>query len=270
MVRLLALVLCCAALLAQEPPADNGYKLFPGDLVRIEVYNHPDLLIETRIASEGEIAFPLIGSIRNVPGRTLANLEAEIARRLGDGYIRSPSVVTSLREFGPRQASVVGAVKNSGNIPLDPLRPTTVQQAIGAAGGFSDDADQGSAMLVRDDPKNPGSKETIAVAGQAGGADLTLVHGDMVIIPRADRVFVLGQVQMPRAVSIPAHEHITVSKAISLAGGFGRYAKDSKVQLMRRGEAPRQVDVRAVLDGTAAEDPELRAGDTIFVPESRF
>jgi len=82
---------------------------------------------------------------------------------------------------------------------------------------------------------------------------------------------VLGQVQYPRAVPIPAREVLTVSKAISLAGGFGRFAKDSRVQLLRRGAQPATVDVRAVLASEAgASDPELRAGDTIFVPESRF
>jgi protein involved in polysaccharide export with SLBB domain len=70
-------------------------------------------------------------------------------------------------------------------------------------------------------------------------------------------------------VPVPADEHLTVSKAISLAGGFGRFARETSVQLVRRGEQPVVVDVQAVLAGRA-EDPVLRAGDTVFVPESRF
>lgn len=265
--RLLMLSICVAVLMAVD-----AYQLFPGDLIRIEVYGHPDLTTEARVPAGGELTFPLIGALPGVAGRSAEALSSELTTKLADGYIRNPSVTVQVREYGPRTAWVVGAVKTPGPVKLDPLRPSSAQQAIGAAGGYDEDADRRATQVVRDDPAKPGQKAALPLPhDQAGQQDVELRHGDVIVVPRADRIFVLGQVQYPRAVPIPSRETLTVSKAISLAGGFGRYAKDSRVQLVRRDVQPLVVDVRAVLDGEAgAVDPELKAGDTVFVPESRF
>jgi protein involved in polysaccharide export with SLBB domain len=265
----LVLALLAACALAH---GEDGYRLFPGDLLRIEVYGHDDLAVEARVPPGGEITFPLIGGLAKVAGRSPEALASEIRSRLADGFIRDPSVTVQVREYGVRSASVVGAVKTPGAIRLDPLRSTGALQAIGAAGGFDEDADRGAAQVLREDPAKPGAKLALAVPPpDAAQSDVDLQHGDLIVVPRADRIFVLGQVQYPRAVPLPAREVLTVSKAISLAGGFGRFSRDDKVQLLRRGAQPQTVDVRAVLAGSAdAADPELRAGDTVFVPESRF
>lgn len=272
---LLVGVLAAAETTADPPPAPAvtaGYILFPGDLIRITVYGHDDLQVDARVPAGGDITFPLIGAVAAVAGRTPEQVATEVTTRLADGYIRTPSVQVQVREYGPRIVSVIGAVKTPGPVKLDPLRPTSALQAVGAAGGFDEDADRAGAQVVRDDPAKAGAKLTLPLpATDAPQQDVELVHGDVIVVPRADRIFVLGQVQYPRAVPLPSREVLTVSKAISLAGGFGRYAKDSRVQLVRRGAQPQIVDVRAVLDGDKnASDPELKAGDTVFVPESRF
>lgn len=277
MVRCLLLVLVAILAVAAEPAAPapaaaSGYVLFPGDEIHISVFGHDDLKVDARVPPSGEVTFPLIGAVANIAGRTPEQVAGEITTRLADGYIRNPSVQVQVIEYGPRNVSVIGAVKTPGQVKLDPLRPTSALQAIGVAGGFDEDADRGGSQVVRDDPAKPGSKVTIPLpATPAPDTDVTLTHGDVIVVPRADRIYVLGQVQYPRPVPIPSHELVTVSKAISFAGGFGRFAKDSKVQLIRRGAQPQVVDVRAVLDGSpGAKDPEVRAGDTVFVPESRF
>ncbi len=263
------LLLAATVMWSAEP---GSYKLFAGDLLHIEVFGHPDLTVDARVPAVGEISFPLIGMLPQVAGRTAEALAEEVTRRLADGFIRNPSVTVQVRDYGPRMAWVVGAVKTPGAVKLDPLRPSGAMQAIGAAGGFDEDADRGAAMVVRDDPANPGRKIALALpASEIPQQDVELTHGDVVVAPRADRIFVLGQVQYPRAVPLPTREALTLSKAISLAGGFGRYARENRVQLIRKGQDPLSIDVRAVLDGTkGAEDPSLRAGDTVFVPESRF
>lgn len=256
----------------QEGALPETYLLFPGDRILIDVYGHADLQVDARVPAGGEITFPLIGTVGKVAGRSPEVVAAEIRDRLADGFIRDPSVQIQVREYGPRMVWVIGAVKIPGAVKLDPLRRSSAIQAIGAAGGFDEDADRGSAQVVRDQADKPGGKVAIPLpAVDAPEADVELKHGDVVVVPRADRIFVLGQVQYPRAVPLPTREVLTVSKAISLAGGFNRFAKDTRVQLVRRGEQPRVVDVQAVLAGKAdAEDPELKAGDTVFVPESRF
>lgn len=266
-IRLILALLCLAGLGA----ADTAYRLFPGDLIRIDVFGHADLQVDARVPAGGEITYPLIGSLAAVAGRSPEALAAEITRRLADGYIREPSVTVQVREYGARAAWVIGAVKTPGSVRLDPLQPSSALQAIGACGGFDEDADRGSAVVVRPDPERGGSTSLPLPAPGAAEPDLRLQHGDVVVVPRADRVFVLGQVQAPRAIPLPAHERLTVSKAISLAGGFGRFARESHVQLVRARQQPVVIDVRAVLDGrSGAADPELQAGDTVFIPESRF
>jgi len=265
--RLLILLALGLTLAAGEP----GYQLFPGDLIRIEVYGHPDLLTEAHVPTSGELAFPLIGQLAGVNGRSPESLAAEIRTRLADGLIRDPSVQVQVREYGLRQIAVIGAVRNAGPVKLDPLRETSALQAIGAAGGFDEDADRAGAQVLRDDPTRPGGKLAITLpAGDLPETDVVLHNGDLVVVPRANRIFVLGQVQNARAVPMPNNEALTVSKAISLAGGFSRFAKEDKVQLLRRGVPPQSIDVKALLAGDGGSDPVLRAGDTIFVPESRF
>lgn len=265
------LLLTTLALAAGEAP-DAGYRLFAGDLIHIEVFGHPDLMVEARVPANGEVTYPLIGTLTKVAGRTPDALAGELTTRLADGYIRNPSVTVQVRAYGPRTVWIMGAVKGPGAVQLDPLRPSSALQAIGAVGGFDDDADRGGTQVVRDDPAHPGAKLVIPLPGsEAAQQDVALLHGDVVLVPRADRIFVLGEVQTPRAVPVPARESLTVSKAVSLAGGFGRFAKESRVQLLRRGAEPQVIDVRAILDGRSdVSDPVLRAGDTVFVPESRF
>ena len=101
--------------------------------------------------------------------------------------------------------------------------------------------------------------------------DIELQPNDVIIVPRLDRVYIIGHVGKPGAVNLPSQEVLTVSKAVSLAGGFSQYAKQSEVQLMRAGKHVQVVDVRAILTGSSKEqDPVLGPGDTVYVPESRF
>ncbi len=91
------------------------------------------------------------------------------------------------------------------------------------------------------------------------------------IVPRLDRVYIIGRVREAGAVNLPAQQQLTVSKAISLAGGFDRFAKQDAVQLLRAGDKVRIVQVREILGGDSDQrDPVLKPGDTVFVPESRF
>lgn len=257
-------------------PAPAGYRLYPGDLVVIKVFDHEDLAISVRVPSAGGgMTFPLIGEVQGLAGRSAEELGAEITTRLADGYIRSPRVTVSVGEFGSRSFSVVGSVVKPGEIPLDPLAPVTALQAIGKAGGFLDVANRRTAVVLREDPARPGMRSPIPVPmlGDAAQrvADVRLVAGDVVMVPALERAFVIGMVQHPGPVIIPATEPLTVSKAISLTGGFEKFARQSEVQLIREGQKVETVDVRAVLTGgEGARDPRLLPGDTVFVPESRL
>jgi polysaccharide biosynthesis/export protein len=253
----------------------RDYTLYPGDLLKIEVFDHLDLTTTLRVPANGVIGFPLIGEIKGVVGRTVDQFSSEIARRLLDGYIRQAVVTATVIEFSPRFIYVMGNVAKPSNIPLSPFATLTAMQAIGQAGGFLEDANRAGAQVIRDDPANPGGKIGLAVPGSDKAdslvGDIELKANDIIIIPRLDRVYIIGQVGKPGAVNLPSQEVLTVSKAVSLAGGFSTYAKQSDVQVMRAGKRVQVVDVRAILTGdTKVDDPVLKPGDTVYVPESRF
>lgn len=269
MKRLIALLLLASCTL---PAAES--QLFPGDLIKIEVFDNPELTVTTRVPGNGTVTFPLIGELPPLAGTTAENLSREITRRLEDGYLRHAQVTVAVLEYGQRQAYVMGSVNRPGTVRIAPGQSLSALQAISDCGGFSEDAVRSATRLLREDPVD-GTRTSLALEFSGderdAGRDVPLRPGDVVVVRRADRVYVLGRVTRPGALNLPGNETVTVSKAISLAGGFDRFAKDSQVQLLREGGKTMVVDVEALLAGKPGiEDPPLKPGDTVFIPESRF
>jgi polysaccharide export outer membrane protein len=259
------------------PPAGasdtRGYRLVAGDQIHVEVFSEPELSCSSRITAHGSFSMPLIGEVVTIDKR-VEDLATEIQHRLEDGYVRHAPVTVTVIEFVPRFAYVMGNVTHQGPVVLDPFVETTALQAIGKAGGLLPDANRAATQVVRDDPDRPGQKLRMPVlSGNAPDyltKDVELRPGDLVIVPQLDRIFVTGRVKTGGALNLTGIDHITMSKAISLAGGFDTYAKQTQVQLIRDGEAILIVDVQALLNGQRGNDPVLQPGDTVVVPESRF
>ena len=262
--------LCGSLLRASETVPTT---LAPGDLVKIEVFDNPELAVTTRIPGSGTIVFPLIGELPTLAGITPEALSAEIRRRLENGYLRQAQVTIAVLEYGQRQVFVMGSVTRPGAVKITPGRTLTALQAISECGGFSDDAARTATQLLREDPlQSTRTATNLAFSGAAtdAGHDINLMIGDVVIVPRADRVYVIGRVARPGALVVPASEPLTVAKAISMAGGFERFAKEAQVQLLRPGQAAVTIDITKILAGDLNGDATLHPGDTVFVPESRF
>ncbi len=250
-----------------------GYRLGPGDQIHIDVFAEPDLATAVRITAHGLLSMPLIGEVA-VIGRPVEDIAAEIQRRLEDGYVRHAPVSVMVVEYAVRLAYVMGSVNHQCAITLDPFSPTTAMQAIGKAGGFQTDANRRGTQVVRDDPEHAAKKLRLmvqtAATPEAEVKDIVLLPGDMVVVPQLDRIIVTGRVKITGALNLTGIDHLTLSKAISFAGGFDTYAKQTQVQLIREGEAIRVIDVQALLNGQRGDDPILLPGDTVVVPESRF
>ncbi len=258
---------------ARAVPTD--YRIYAGDRLSVQVFDQPDLSIELLVPMDGSLSFPLIGELPSPIGSTLSELRLELKKRLEHDFLNLAIVTISIKEFGLRQAFVMGQVTKPGAVDLDPFHPVSALQAIGQAGGLKEEANASGAFVLRDDPTRVGTKISLAVASTIAaakdGGDVVLNAGDVVVVPRLDRIYVVGQVNKSGALDMLSSDRMTVSKAISLAGGFTRFSSESGVLLVRSNQPARIIDVHAVFGGsTTVEDPTLKPGDTVYVPASRF
>lgn len=120
------------------------YALDTGDVVRVTVYGEAELTKSYRVDDGGAVSLPLVGAIQ-VRGLTTQMTAASITGALADGYIREPSVAVEMETYRP--FFIQGAVKSAGQFSY--VYGMTVRAAISTAGGFSDTADRGRAIVYR-------------------------------------------------------------------------------------------------------------------------
>ena len=244
--------------------AEADYKVGPGDVLRITVYDHPDLDTVSRVDNEGHILFPLAGQIK-VGSLNTASASKAIADKLDGTYIINPQVSIFVQEFRSKKVMVVGEVVRPG---LYELRgPTTLMELISTAGGLSKNAGQ-SATIRRASRDGQVAEKDITVnvkdllESGLETADVPLVDGDTVNVPKAGVVYVTGQINRPAAY--PLEPDTTVIKAITMAGGFTALAAQGKVRIIRKIDGKEQT-----LEKVSLHDL-LHAEDVMVVPESFF
>lgn len=133
---------------ATAPPPEAavaGYRLGPGDLVRVTVFRQPDLSGQFRLDGDGELALPLAGEIR--AGRlTTRELEQAIAARLRDAnYLVNPQVNVQVLTYRPFY--IVGEVRRPGEYEYQ--NGLTLINAVALAGGYSYRAKASAATIER-------------------------------------------------------------------------------------------------------------------------
>ena len=113
----------------------DSYRLGQGDRIGIQVFDEPDLTMETRVGASGMINYSYLGNLQ-VTGKNTVELEQEITRLLRDGYLVNPSVNVTILEYRP--FFVNGEVRNPGSYSYQP--GLTLGKAIALAGGLTDRA----------------------------------------------------------------------------------------------------------------------------------
>ena len=289
-------VLALLCLPGVAPGAEPEYSIGVRDVLEISVFNQSDLSGRYTVETDGAFSFPLIGRLMAV-GLTVEELEATLRTRLLDGYFRNPQITVAVAEYRSRQVVVMGEVRSPGAYPL--AGEMSLIEVLALAGSFTSQA-SGVAVIVRagrrptprmaaDDagdraaydnrgaspaageggtaaPRESGNGEIIRVnLRDLEGGDLSrnvmLRDGDSVFIPRAEVVYVFGEVRDPG--SFPIQEGMTVLQALSLAGGATEFAALNRITVMRL-EDGEQVEVRVQLDDL------VQADDTIRVPVKFF
>lgn len=260
---------------------DNKYRIGSGDMLDIRVFNRPQFSREAvRVDSSGMIRMPLIAGEIRAACRTESELAAEITTRYQE-YLREPQVDVFIKEYNSQPVAVIGAVRLPSRFQL--TRRVRLLELLTFAGGLAENAGRsvqvvhtGAGMSSCDAPleneatsglDNYKLSETLAGAEQANPF---IQPGDVISVPEAEQIFVVGNVIRPSA--IPLKEPITVTRAIAMAGGTLPDTKKDRVRIVRQTPGTVEkteiyVDLNAI-DKRQAQDVVLVAGDIVNVPVS--
>lgn len=284
----LAIISSSSPLVAQagSPVNDKRYLLGPADQISVHIAEGDDISDKPVIIDpDGYIALNMVGRI-HASGMSVNQLETEISSRLKKFY-KDPSVTISITEFHSQPVSVLGAVRNPGVHQLQGHK--TLVEVISLAGGMKDDAgytltvtrqaEHGPIPLPDNMADSSGHYNIAHVAvndlmsGKNPGANIQIAPDDVITVPRANLVYVLGKVNKSGGFALRDRETATVLVALSLAEGLAPLAAPKGARILRldhasdkRVEIP--VDLQKVLDGTVP-DPVIYPEDMLFVPGSK-
>ena len=171
----LALLSCVSS--AQEP-----YRLNPGDILRISVWNEDALQQEVMVLPDGSISFPLVG-ILQVANRTPEQIQQEIKKKLSR-LIPDPEINLTVSAVEGNNIFIIGKVIRPGRFPMN--RPTDVVQALSLAGGFTPYAKTEDIQILR----RTGKKQKVInfdyskiAEGKALESNILLQSGDTIVVP---------------------------------------------------------------------------------------
>lgn len=245
--------------------AQTDYVVGAQDVLTITVFGEAELTGKYTVEQDGTFTFPQIGRVK-AGGMTLRGLEQDLKAKLADGFLKNPQVAVAIENYRSQRILVIGEVRTPGEYQLN--GEMTLLSALARAGSTTPMAGR-EATIVR--PKRnvkPGEEpsEIIKIdltALQAGNMTLnmSLQDGDTVNVPKAQSVFVTGQVKSPGAYA--AEPGATVLQMLSLAGGPTDRGSSNRIRI-RRTENGKSVELNAKLTDV------VKPGDTIIVRERFF
>ena len=158
----------------------SDYRVGAQDLLSISVFGVEELTKDVRVNSNGQISLPLIGGVM-AGGRTIPELETELATKYSSGYLQKPQVSVFVKEFTSQRVTLEGAIAKPGIYSI--TGKTTLIQAIALAGGVDDKtADLGGILLMRNvDGKRMAAAYDLRLV-RRGESEDPLIYGDDIII----------------------------------------------------------------------------------------
>jgi polysaccharide export outer membrane protein len=259
------------AAVAPERTGLAEYRLGKGDKIEITVFGHDDLTKVVEVRADGTINYPLIGDLP-VSGRSVAEIDQEITRLLGESFLVDPQVSVDVRDYQSQWITIIGEVRTPGRYVLQ--RAMRIIDLLATAGGVTREAGS-NIVITRSQREGTSGHILVSLEELLGGsrpeANLPLEHGDIVSVGEKEVFYIRGEVQKPGPYFL--EKGMTVMKAISVAGGFGQFANRKDVQILRAGDKGVQekltVNLKAIEDGKK-EDVAIRPNDTVIVPRRIF
>lgn len=249
---------------AQPRPATaNEYRLGPGDVVRVTVYQNPDLAVETRISEAGTVSYPLLGSVR-LGGNTVGQAEKLIADGLRSGnFVKQPQVNILVLQVRGNQVSVLGQVNRPGRYPIE-VADMRLADMLAVAGGISPTGADSLTLVGSRDGKP--MRKIIDLPGifRSDGreSDVVVQDGDVIYVERAPMIYIYGEVQRPGTMRL--ERDMTVMQALAAGGGLTLRGTEKGLRVHRR-DADGKLQVFE-----PKMDDQLREGDVVYVRESLF
>jgi len=244
---------------------NEDYKIGPGDLLDIKVYEAADLSGEVRVNSRGTVTYPLLGEVE-LGGLTARESEEKLQELIGAKYVKDPHISVFVKEYRSKQVAVVGAVNKPGNYEL--LGKGSVLDALAMAGGLKEEA--GKLLYLTRQGQNGQIEidlEQLLVRGDTQ-LNLPVSMGDMIFVPEAGTFYVNGAVKKPGSFRLK--DEVTVSQAVQMAGGLQTGAKASDAKLLRFKDGQRQimdVDLKAIERGEQ-KDIALQDQDVLYLSKN--
>ena len=248
-------------------------KIGPGDLLEITVFDVPEMTQQVRVGADGKVELELIGNTA-LAGLTAQEAAKTIARELRDQkFLLHPQVNVMVKEFASQGVSVMGEVQHPGVYQV--LGPRSVIDVISMAGGLTNVAD--TRITVK---RRSGTEDKVTVKLKTDDPDTSLSNdveiypGDLVLVPRAGIVYVLGDVNKPGGFVMQDSGKISLLQALAQAGGPNKTASLSKSVLLRKraqgqGYVPHPLDVSKIERGQG-EDLELGPNDILFIAGNKL
>ncbi len=185
---LLALTSLCYSAHAQDALeiSNPNYVIQPSDVLRMQVFQEPDLTQEIRVPQNGKFQFPLIGVV-DLKGKTVAEVEAHLRELYNRDYLVNPQINLLILEFSQRRVNVLGAVNSPGTVIFPPEEEMNLLDAISRAGGFNRLARRSAVTLTRTGPDGQVVRYRVNVDELiSGGADSSvwkLEKDDVIYVP---------------------------------------------------------------------------------------
>ena len=277
-----------AQVLNQRSQEQADYVLGVGDQVSVHVTAMDDLPAgPMTIGPNGMVDLPLIGQVQ-AGGLTIDQFRAQLAQKLSK-YISTPDVTVNLVETESRPVSVVGEVANPGLHQMIGVK--RLLDVISMSGGLKPDA--GPNVVITRQPqwgKLPAGPVTLDPASGATSTTLPLDSllalkspqdnivmepGDVVSVPRAELIYVVGNVAKAGGFEVTTHNTMSLLQAVALAQGLTPNNAANRAHIIRPSpngdgsmtEIP--VNIDAIYAGKA-NDVKLYPNDTLFIPNSAF
>jgi polysaccharide export outer membrane protein len=237
--------------------------LGPGDVIKVTVFQSPELTLDTRIPESGVISYPLLGPV-TLGGLTVNAAEKRIADGLMAGkFIKQPQVSILVTSQRGSQATVLGFAVRQGRYPLE-VSNTKLSDLLALAGGVSPEGSD-TLTVVGTRGGQPFRKQVDLRALFRGGNpadDIVIQHNDVVYIERMPQIYVYGEVQRPGVLRL--ERGMTVLQALAASGGLTLRGTQRGIKLHRRGADATVQELSPAMQDTLQQD------DVIYVRESIF